>query len=396
MAFTIHPDRKEAVRLMSRPDQASSRTSSRSALGDITNTSRLNKSKAENISTGFIFGKRHEHSNDISIPVRELPKFLSKPPEITPSFFAEDYSQSDPELDDAASEGSQLTIDSIIDPQTFEKTLVNSPCLERPTNNGVKEIKDAVLERETQPIDEVSQDLKLDHHLQRRTGSKRANIPVGDDEQDAQLGFEHIKHHSPFAQALAKISSICPSTHQENNNIIENWLHTSSPLWNADIRLSTSGIALIGDEVTLEELKTASQFAELNLPSLPQLISAIESVGKSPSNETKEIVVGVLRSPEVASKLKEYNLSFTLERFNAVINCNQEEWKESEVLRDYDLARDEVESQPNSIHNKASFANETTIIGYSSSHTEYISTSLRSVEIIKEAKGIGRAYSWQQ
>lgn len=321
--------------------------SHRTPLGNITNSHRLNKSRFGKPSIGFASLKGHNRSKAISIPVLDLPQLLNKPHGLDLGFSSEDYSQIDTNLDDAVNEGSQLSLDPVIVSGTLENTHANSPYLEHPTKNGLKEMRYAVLDRAVQPIDQPCEGLKLDKYIRPRTRAPCLQSLVDDDEVDDQ---GHIEHSSAFTQALAENASSWPFTHQENNKIIEHWLGGSSSLWNADVRLSASEISPIGDELRLSELEAATQFRELKLPSFEKLISAIERIGRGADNETKEIVVHILRSPEIASKFRELDLLVTIERFDAAINHVEEKWdEETEVPKAYDLARDGVISQPGSV-----------------------------------------------
>ncbi|KAE9988431.1 hypothetical protein EG328_011191 [Venturia inaequalis] len=429
---------------------AGSGTSHRKALGDITNSQRLNESGFEKPSIGLVSKKGHGRSKAISISVLELPKFLSKPPGVELSYSADDYSQPDSDLDDAANEGSQLSVDSTIDFETLDNTHANSPYLDRPTKNGNKELNNAVLGREMQPIDEPFEDLELENYIRPRTPTGgRIQSLVEVDKADTR---ERIDDSSAFTHALAEKASGYPVAHRDVNKVVEQWLETSSSIWNADVRLSASGITPTGAELKLTELEAASQFKELHLPNLDQLISAIERVGGSPENETKKIVVDVLRAPEVASKLRGFNMTIIMERFDAAIHCNHEEWEESEVSMAYGSTREEVVSRPGSVtpgsfnghfdedkalqvpahlkapsisnlddlrthpwstftiaseikqhdpsnnptpsssklQKKVSFTDQPTIIGSSDPHTEHISTSFTFKEIIKQAKALSR------
>lgn len=454
MPFCVRSDEIQSARPTSIPAYpVGSGTSSRVALGDITNSQRLNRSRLEKPQGKLVSKKGHKRSRAISGPILDTQKSPVNAHGSIFNFSPEDYSQVDPELDDAANERSQISVDTAIDPETFKNMHINSPYLDRPTKNGLKEMNCAILGREVQPIEEPFGALKLDYYLQPRTDSKREKFAVGDDETYAQIGAEYTNHSSDFAYALAERSSCWPFSRQETNKIIEHWLETSSSLWNAEVRLSISRITPIGEELNISELETAAEFDELNLPSLDRLISVIECIGKGPENETKEIVVDILRSPETASKFRGLNLPILLERFDSAINRVHGKQEGTEVSKAYNLARAEIEDQAFSVtpesfggisglyvenkdsgfpeqlskfnvtkrndplncqayfvttvevkgdssnslpslvkkSKRVSFASEATIITLDTSCGEHDPTPLFSTEIVKEAKGISRA-----
>lgn len=215
-----------------------------------------------------------------------------------------------------------------------------------------KEILKAVVHREVQPIDEPFEALKLDYYLRPRTTSKRVQFSNGEDEGKTQAGPERVNLFDGEGCISTEQLTGWPFSHEEKNKIIEHWLEASSSLLNSEISLSISRIGATGDELRISELETAAEFDELSLSSLlDRLVSAIEIVGKGPGNnhETKEIVVDVLRSPEMSSKFKALNLPIPLQRFDAAINHVQAEPKETQVTKAYNLARAEIEDGPSSV-----------------------------------------------
>lgn len=460
MSLYIHSDENQVAPLSKSVNAVSSgsETSHRAALRDITNSHRLNKG-AENPSVQLPSNKGHKRSKAVFGIALDCPKFTAKFDEFDLGFSAEDYSKADPELDDAANEGSQRSAESF-DSETLENTQVNAPYLDRLNKKGLKEILNAVVYREVQPIDESFQGLKLDYYLPPRTSDKRVQFSIGHAEEETQVGAQRVNFFDGDGYNSTEQLTGWPFSREEKNKIIEHWLESSSSLWNSEIRLSMSRIGATGDELKINELETAAQFDELNLPSpLDRLISAIEHVGKHPETEpeTKEVVVDVLRSPEMASRFKELNLPIVLDRFNLAINHVLEEQQETEISKAYNLARVEIEDGPPSvtpesfggfsgyfiqpsdsiisaqlnklsitnldnlpirrvgfvtavevknelsdsslsikeikIPKKVTFADEVTIIGDDTSWNEHDFTSLHSNEVIKQAKFLGRASS---
>ncbi|QDS74112.1 hypothetical protein FKW77_009779 [Venturia effusa] len=351
------------------PRPISSGTSPRVALADISNSRRLNKNKHLK-PLGQSFDKKGRKSyKALTGLILDPPKLSTKRYDYKIDSSPGYYSQVYPDFDDAATEGSYLAIDSALDPETLQNTLANSPYLDRPTKKVTKETNNAVLGRASQPIDQPLRCLRPEPALHLPTISrligqrfedlnsrvaqrlrainKSSRFVVGN-VRDTRAGAER----DSFFEGRLKYLPGFYFSREEKNRTIEHWLDTSSSLWNAELRLSTCGIANPGEELSLDELEAAAGFDKLNLPRpLDRLISAVENVGNCPDSDiiTKEIVVAILRTPETASKLEEFGLSIPLERFNAAINHVQKQPGETEVAKAYGLARAAIKDRAFSV-----------------------------------------------